>query len=64
MTPPQTATVAAAPPTPMLPPKLKVGVNYPWPSNKYGVWFGPNNTLDWRKIMPTNLESTTISAHA
>lgn len=65
MTPPQTVTAAAAPPTPMLPPKLTVGINYPWPGNNYGYWIGPHIwdtryppvTLDWPTRMPINLES-------
>jgi len=32
----------AAPPRPLLPPKMKVGYNYPWIANLYGNHIGPN----------------------
>src|SRR6266478_6460605 len=58
--------IAAAPnPTPRPqgdPPKMKVGFNYPWAFNKYGLNFGPGGLLkpdgvtpQWIDTVPRNL---------
>jgi hypothetical protein len=47
----------------LLPPKLKVGFNYPWAKDDYGTWIGPNpgdlkeTVPRWKTSRPRNLRT-------